>query len=36
VDAIAPQVDEKFMSAFVRAAKPSVSEKACCGPACCN
>lgn len=37
VDAIAPQVDEKFMSAFVRAAKPPDSgEKACCGPACCN
>jgi arsenite methyltransferase len=37
VDAIAPQVDEKFMSAFVRALKPSRSgEKACCGPACCN
>jgi arsenite methyltransferase len=37
VDAIAPQVDEKFMSAFVRAVKPSDgAEKACCGPACCN
>jgi arsenite methyltransferase len=36
VDAIAPHVDKKFMSAFVRAAKPSGSEKACCGPACCN
>lgn len=37
VDAIAPQVDEKFMSAFVRAVKPSGDgEKACCGPACCN
>jgi SAM-dependent methyltransferase len=35
VDAIAPQVDEKFMSAFVRAVKPS-GEKACCGPSCCN
>ncbi len=32
VDAIAAQVDEKFMSAFVRAAKP----KACCGPTCCS
>jgi SAM-dependent methyltransferase len=32
VDAIAPQVDEKFMSAFVRAVKPA----ACCGPACCK
>jgi arsenite methyltransferase len=37
VDAIAPQVDEKFMSAFVRAVKPSNSTtKACCGPTCCN
>jgi arsenite methyltransferase len=37
VDAIAPQVDEKFMSAFVRAVKPSSGgEKACCEPACCN
>ncbi len=32
VDAIAPQVDGKFMSAFIRAAKPS----ACCAPGCCN
>ena len=37
VDAIAPQVDEKFMSAFIRAVKPSGgAEKTCCGPACCN
>jgi len=37
VEAIAPQVDEKFMSAFVRAVKPSDSTtKACCGPTCCN
>jgi ubiquinone/menaquinone biosynthesis C-methylase UbiE len=35
VDAIAPEVDEKFMSAFVRAVKPS-GEKPCCGPSCCN
>jgi arsenite methyltransferase len=35
VDAIAPQVDEKFMSAFVRAVKPP-GEKSCCGPSCCN
>jgi arsenite methyltransferase len=36
-DAIAPQVDEKFMSAFVRAVKPAnVITKACCGPTCCN
>ena len=33
VDAIAPEVNEKFMSAFVRAVKPA---KACCGPSCCN
>jgi len=33
VDAIAPQVDGKFMSAFVRATKP---QKACCAPGCCN
>lgn len=32
VDAIAPEVDGKFMSAFVRAIKP----KSCCSPACCN
>ena len=36
VDAIAPQVDEKFMSAFVRAVKPSGTESACYGPVCCN
>ena len=35
VDAIAPQVDGKFMSAFVRAEKPA-SQAACCGPSCCN
>jgi arsenite methyltransferase len=34
VDAIAPQVDGKFMSAFVRAVKPAVKES-CCGPTCC-
>ena len=34
VDAIAPQVDGKFMSAFIRAVKPTV--KACCGPTCRN
>jgi len=37
VDAIAPQVDEKFMSAFVRGVKPAnASAKQCCGPTCCN
>jgi ubiquinone/menaquinone biosynthesis C-methylase UbiE len=35
VDAIAPQVDGKFMSAFVRAIKPKQKE-ACCGPTCCD
>jgi arsenite methyltransferase len=33
VDAIAPQVNEKFFSAFVRANKPT---GACCEPACCT
>ena len=37
VDAIAPQVDGKFLSAFVRAVKPAnEAAKPCCGPACCN
>jgi SAM-dependent methyltransferase len=35
VDAIAPQVDGKFMSAFVRAVKPQRNEL-CCGPTCCQ
>jgi arsenite methyltransferase len=34
VDVIAPQVDGKIMSAFVRAVKPA--SKTCCGPTCCN
>ncbi len=37
VDKLAPQVDGKFMSAFVRAVKPVGAEsKACCGSSCCN
>ena len=39
VDAIAPQVEGKFMSAFIRATKPlekRPSGKECCGPACCS
>ena len=36
VDAIREQVDEKFMSAFVRAVKPKRTQEACCGPTCCN
>lgn len=35
VDAIAPQVDGKFMSAFMRAMKP-LRMQACCAPTCCN
>jgi hypothetical protein len=31
VDEIARQVERKFMSAFIRATKPSN----CCGPGCC-
>ena len=33
VEAIAPQVDGKFMSAFIRAVKPA--KAACCGADCC-
>jgi arsenite methyltransferase len=33
VDAFAPQVNEKFFSAFVRANKP---QAACCEPRCCT
>ncbi len=42
VDAIAPQVEDKFMSAFIRAVKPArrcavkSTLKECCGPACCS
>jgi arsenite methyltransferase len=37
VDALAPQVDGKFLSAFVRATKPEDGKSAapCCGPSCC-
>jgi arsenite methyltransferase len=35
VEAIAPQVDGKIMSAFVRAVKPQ-RQQACCSPTCCN
>jgi arsenite methyltransferase len=39
-DAIAPHVDGKFLSAFVRATKPATqgraAEKSCCAPAGCN
>ncbi|HXE14448.1 MAG TPA: arsenite methyltransferase [Bryobacteraceae bacterium] len=46
VDAIAPQVKSKFMSAFIRAAKPvdesavlseaKTQKTACCAPGCCS
>ena len=42
VDAIAPQVENKFMSAFIHAIKPAHAgtvkpdSKECCGPACCS
>lgn len=32
-EAIAPQIRDKFISAFIRAQKPAA--KACCGPTCC-
>jgi arsenite methyltransferase len=32
VDAIAPEIDGKFMSGFIRASKP----KSCCAPGCCS
>ena len=34
VDRIAPEVDGKVASAFIRASKPDA--KACCGPTCCS
>ena len=40
VDAVAPQVEGKFMSAFVRASKPLTANgskaDACCVPTCCS
>jgi arsenite methyltransferase len=39
VDAIGKQVEGKFMSAFIRAEKPSEttnSRESCCGPVCCS
>jgi SAM-dependent methyltransferase len=35
-DEIVPQVEGKFMSAFVRAVKPASAQEGCCGPACCQ
>lgn len=36
VDAMAPQVAGKFMSAFIRARKPATVQQACCAPSCCS
>src|SRR5579859_6810554 len=38
VEALARQVDGKFLSAFVRAVKPvpAKTTESCCGPACCK
>ena len=37
VNALATQVDGRFMSAFIRAVKPTnVQNKSCCGPTCCK
>lgn len=33
-EVVGPQIDGKFVSAFVRAAKPA-AKSACCGPSCC-
>jgi len=33
VDAVASQIEGKFISAFIRAEKPGVG---CCPPGCCN
>jgi len=35
VDAIAPQVEGKFLSAFIRAEKPE-AKQSCCAPTCCS
>jgi arsenite methyltransferase len=40
VDAVAPQVEGKFVSAFIRAKKPvarkNTEDRSCCGPTCCD
>src|SRR4051794_39836198 len=36
VDVLAPQMDGKFLSAFIRALKPTSAQIPCCGPTCCN
>jgi hypothetical protein len=36
VDAMAKEVDGKFMSAFIRAVKPEAASASCCTPSCRN
>jgi arsenite methyltransferase len=36
IDAFAASLEGKFMSAFVRAKKPQITERTCCAPACCK
>jgi hypothetical protein len=40
VEALAPQVEGKFMSAFIRAVKPQggagTAPRSCCAPTCCG
>jgi 2-polyprenyl-3-methyl-5-hydroxy-6-metoxy-1,4-benzoquinol methylase len=36
VDAVAPQIEGRILSAFIRATKPTAAEKTpCCAPGCC-
>jgi arsenite methyltransferase len=35
VDALAPQVDGRFLSAFIRGVKPNSPREECCAPTCC-
>ena len=35
VAVLAPQVNGKFLSAFIRAVKPNAAKEACCGSTCC-
>ncbi len=36
VEALRKDIEGKFMSAFIRAEKPSTPARSCCGPACCS
>jgi ubiquinone/menaquinone biosynthesis C-methylase UbiE len=36
VDALANEVDGRFISGFVRATKPAAKSDPCCGPTCCH